>query len=423
MSWEVFKNNVFAQLNGGVSDIDTVASAYATEYDNAIKRGYDKQNLVPLQQGNVDSMKSLIKSALERGLSSKEPYDLIGNFGDAVRAYWMGGQMNTVKVPITPAPGSVSNISVTAHTITNPGMWQAPVNSGVDFKLSEPQVEEIKQELKYYKEKLKTATTEEQGPTEDKINLSEGKLDTGEDVSFEVTFDDEITAAETPGQFNKGNAWPARSGGFGYNSPYTPPTFTPDMKLGEKIVAAARADIGVAMETEGPDNGPRVREILKHVGFDGGNAWCASAVTWWWDTAGAARMPTLENPAWVPNWVNWAKKNGQWSSTPAIGAGVVYDFPNGKPQFGDHIGIVSAIASDGSVTTIEGNTGGSNGQGCYERKANMKFVVGYVWPKPLGGDVPKYIQAPKDANNLINKKVDLKNTEQYSIKGSIGAKK
>jgi hypothetical protein len=422
MSWQQFKDNVLRQVTPGVSDIDTVASVYATEYDNAIKRGYDKINKQTVKEStNIEFMKSMFKMALQKGQSSKEPYDLIGNMGEGVKVYWSGVIMNAgPAIPLTLPIGATANLSATLVSVTNFGEWKGAGSGGGEFKLSQEQIEQAKQELKYYKEKLKTADALEKGPTEDKIRLEEGKLENEEDVS--VPLDGIITGDLTLDQgpaakFDKGTAWPPLSGSFvGGQSPYTPPNFTPNMDLGARIVAAAQADVGVAMETEGEDNGPRVREILAHVNLGGGNAWCASAVTWWWDTAGAERMPTIDNPAWVPNWIAWGKKNGQWSNTPVVGAAIVYDWPNRPQQVGDHIGIVKSIAADGQVTTIEGNTFGSDGkQGCYEKKAHMNCVTGYIWPKAsTAGSFRE--------KNSITKKVDFTG-DQYSIKGQFGPKK
>jgi hypothetical protein len=43
------------------------------------------------------------------------------------------------------------------------------------------------------------------------------EITTDDDGNFEVTFDDEITQAQKPGDFNKGNAWPPRAGGGSFS--------------------------------------------------------------------------------------------------------------------------------------------------------------------------------------------------------------
>jgi hypothetical protein len=127
MSWEIFKNNILAKANNpdSIKDIDTVAKTYAREYDAAIKRGKDTIEGVSLQKGNVDIMEALFKAALQKGLTSTEPYDLVGEMGKGVLAYWGGATMNNFPNPKTLPPGAVSNISVTSNIVMSPGNWQA----------------------------------------------------------------------------------------------------------------------------------------------------------------------------------------------------------------------------------------------------------------------------------------------------------
>lgn len=125
MSWQVFKDNVlrYADNPDSIQDIDTIAKVLATEYDAAIKRGGDTVNKIAVKQGNVDIMTQLFKSALQKGLSSTSPYDLVGELGNGVKAYWVGAILNNYPVPTIPAPGTTSNVSITSATVTNVGQW------------------------------------------------------------------------------------------------------------------------------------------------------------------------------------------------------------------------------------------------------------------------------------------------------------
>jgi hypothetical protein len=90
MSWEIFKQNILniSDRPGNIPDIDTVARAYAVEYDAAIKRGFDTINNIPIEQGDVATMEQLFRIALQNGLTSTGPYDLVGEMGKGVIAYW-----------------------------------------------------------------------------------------------------------------------------------------------------------------------------------------------------------------------------------------------------------------------------------------------------------------------------------------------
>ena len=105
MSWQTFKDNILKLSNSPdtIADIDTVAKTYATEYDAAIKRGKDSLHQISLQKGNVEAMTQLFKAALEKGLTSTAPYDLVGEMGKGVLAYWAGATMNNFPTPKTPA--------------------------------------------------------------------------------------------------------------------------------------------------------------------------------------------------------------------------------------------------------------------------------------------------------------------------------
>jgi hypothetical protein len=125
MSWGIFKQNILRYANDpkSLKDTEDIARVWATEYDAAVKRGYDNVNLVSVKQGNVDLMTELLKIAFDRGLTSKQPYDLVGAMGDAVKAYWSGAVLNEFPIPVVPAPGSTSNIATTTNIVLNVGTW------------------------------------------------------------------------------------------------------------------------------------------------------------------------------------------------------------------------------------------------------------------------------------------------------------
>lgn len=128
MSWSIFKKNVLRvmQRPEAINDIDLVARTFAVEYDAVIRRGGDTINRVSIKTGNVKVMEQLFKSALQKGLTSTRPYDLVGEMGNGVLMYWTGATLNEFPFPIIPAAGSIQNIGVTSNIVTNPGIW-API--------------------------------------------------------------------------------------------------------------------------------------------------------------------------------------------------------------------------------------------------------------------------------------------------------
>jgi hypothetical protein len=131
MSWQIFKDNILRAANNpeGIQSIDQIAELYATEYDAAIKRGGDTLNHIAVLNGNLSTMKELFKIAFLQGQSSTMPYDLVGQLGNGVLAYWAGAELQKFPLPIQPAPGTIVNIAITQANCTIPGVWQPPVNA------------------------------------------------------------------------------------------------------------------------------------------------------------------------------------------------------------------------------------------------------------------------------------------------------
>ncbi len=126
MSWQLFKSNIKRRVDrpDSIENIDEFADLWAREYDAAIKRGRDAANLVTIQQGNVQGMKSLFKVGLQLGgLSSSPSFQLINEFGKGIIIYWTGATMRPLPIPAIPAPGSIQNISVVSNNVTIPGTW------------------------------------------------------------------------------------------------------------------------------------------------------------------------------------------------------------------------------------------------------------------------------------------------------------
>ena len=378
MSWQIFKDNILRYANNpdAIQDIDTIAKVFATEYDAAIKRGGDTINKIAVKQGNVESMTQLFKAALQKGLSSTADYDLVGEMGKGVLAYWSGAILNEFPIPPIPAPGSTTNVSITSNVVNNVGTWQPPLSIGVSASVEASQIMS-QEEIEGAKEDLQSAVDEKQllqeeiqiNPSEEaefklqaveeQIQFQEARLETGENFSAPYEIEDEIIVEETQSEPNSEEL----------------------LNIGLKIVKFAKRDIGTTespLPPNKPENsGARVLEMLRNTGINGPAYWCAAAVTTWYKSAGA-RYPK-PGSASCDVWMSWAKKNNLFSTTPVVGAAVLY----GTSSDAHHIGIVEKI-EDGKIITIEGNTSGGgfnrNGVGVFRKTPNKKGIVGYVLP-------------------------------------------
>lgn len=378
MSWQIFKDNILRYANNpdAIQDIDTIAKVYATEYDAAVKRGSDTLNKIALKQGNVDAMTQIFRAALQKGLSSTADYDLVGEMGKGVLAYWGGAVLNEFPVPTIPAPGSTSNVSIVSNLVNNVGTWQPPLSTAAaaadeasqimsqeEIEGAKEDLESAKQEQALLEEEMQENPSEETEfklqAAEEQIQFQEERLESGENFSAPYESEEEIITEESTEEPNKEEL----------------------LNIGLKIVKFAKRDVGTTespLPPKKPENsGTRVLEMLKTAGINGPAYWCAAAVTTWYKSAGA-KYPK-SGSASCDVWMSWAKKNKLFSTTPVVGAAVLY----GSSSDAHHIGIVESI--DGNrVNTIEGNTSGGgfnrNGVGVFRKSANIKKVIGFVLP-------------------------------------------
>jgi hypothetical protein len=129
MSWQLFKNNLINRICNAkqVPDIEYVAKAFAEEYDAAVKRGGTIPDNIKVTKGNVEAMQTLFVSALQKGLSKTTPYDLVGEMGRGVKAYWATAQLAPFPIPLPTPPqiatNVVANLTSVGNSITNPGTW------------------------------------------------------------------------------------------------------------------------------------------------------------------------------------------------------------------------------------------------------------------------------------------------------------
>jgi len=149
------------------------------------------------------------------------------------------------------------------------------------------------------------------------------------------------------------------------------------MSQQEQIVAVATAELGLI---EGPkDNQTKYQKTNQ--------PWCGAFVNWVFKEVGVK----------IPNCVSTLagatafKKNNAWqdaeSATPEIGDCVFFNFPHDGIDRISHIGIVTQVHTNGTITTIEGNTAPdkkgdqrNGGQVCEKVRAYKKKNRGKVKP-------------------------------------------
>ena len=406
MSLEIFKQNMLSYMQNqpGIDSYGDFAKKLTSEYDMAVKRGFDSVNSITVGKGNTELMEATLNGILATALQQPSgEHPIITNMGPAFIAYWTGATMSAVPPPVIPSPGAVINIAIVSSMITNPGTWQptdiqslepilikASDTTTPTKKVFEDSYALSDEDIAVKKEEVKKATTtlnhpkateEQRDGAREYIEKTQKEIDTKQASSVESNEPINSTPVKIDG--NTDTSCP----------------------IGLKVVEFAKKDVGI-LETgtkanngagmnyggnqaggETPPGKPgRIDTMVQLTGLDNqgqvratgeGYYWCASAVTAWWKSAG---LKTPPGSASCKNWAIWGKKTGTYTKTPKIGAAALYG-PEGKEH---HIGVVAAISKDGKITTIEGNTGGGgfnrNGCGCFVKTPRVSTISGFVIP-------------------------------------------
>jgi hypothetical protein len=88
--------------------------------------------------------------------------------------------------------------------------------------------------------------------------------------------------------------------------------------------------------------------------------WCADFVRWVWDNEG---FDTSELSAAAGSFYVYGQNHGTLSSTPSVGAAVVFDYGGGG--YADHVAIVTAVNPDGTIESVSGDWDGQSGSEAY----------------------------------------------------------
>lgn len=115
--------------------------------------------------------------------------------------------------------------------------------------------------------------------------------------------------------------------------------------------------------------------------------WCAIFISW--AAAKSGNGKNIPKHAYTPAGANWFKSRKQWGQKPRVGAIVYYDTAGlGRIS---HVGVVDKVFSDGSWTSIEGNTNSAGSREGRVVRRQRRRTTG-----KLGGfGYPKYASVPK----------------------------
>jgi hypothetical protein len=134
----------------------------------------------------------------------------------------------------------------------------------------------------------------------------------------------------------------------------TPVTPVSGNSVGARIVAAAAGEVGQAEQPPGSNNSPRIAQYRSATaGAPGPGPWCAYFVSWAARQAGAPLGNQGQGFGSVDQLYSWAQQTGRAYTA---GSGQTPK-PGDLIVFHEHIGIVEGVDANGSIHTIEGNSG------------------------------------------------------------------
>lgn len=142
---------------------------------------------------------------------------------------------------------------------------------------------------------------------------------------------------------------------------------------GQRALAAAQAEVGVAEQPPGSNDAPRIAEYRTATAGSGVGPWCAYFTSWAAAQAGAPLGEVGQGFGSVEAVYAWAQRTGR--AMPA-GPGVVPSPGDLIVWGGRHIGIVESVDPDGSIHTIEGNSSNAVSRRTYG--ADGGGATGYV---------------------------------------------
>ena len=157
-----------------------------------------------------------------------------------------------------------------------------------------------------------------------------------------------------------------------------------------------------------------------------GEPWCAMFVSYCFHEAGLP-LPaeTPKGFAYTPYGAKWFNDNDRWaknSETPKTGYVVFFNWPGNKENRIEHVGIVERVNKDGSIETIEGNTGPDT---CCVMQRHRKVsdgIVGYGIPNySEEDDMPSIEEVQKVVSDmyrlLARGEIDGKRSEAHYEQG------
>lgn len=193
------------------------------------------------------------------------------------------------------------------------------------------------------------------------------------------------------------------------------------MATAKDVMKIAIAEIGYK---ESPKNSNKTK-YGKAYGMDG-VPWCAEYVWWCFDKAKAAKLFFGgKKSAYVPTIADWGIKEKLTVDKSKGQYGDIVCFDWDKNKVSDHIGFIEKKNSDGSYTTIEGNTsiGNDSNGGEVMRRTRYQSQISYIIRPKYDAEKKTTTTTAKKTTTTAKKtttvKVPYKKDKTYKLKGNM----
>jgi hypothetical protein len=140
---------------------------------------------------------------------------------------------------------------------------------------------------------------------------------------------------------------------------------------GQAVLNAVRNEVGVAEQPPGSNDSPRIAQYRQATAGSGVGPWCAYFASWAARQAGVPLGDSGQGFGRVDDVYAWAQKTGK-----AIPAGTGTPQPGDLIVWDEHIGVVESVGTDGSISTIEGNSSDKVSRRTYGSDGGA--AIGYV---------------------------------------------
>ena len=169
------------------------------------------------------------------------------------------------------------------------------------------------------------------------------------------------------------------------------------------LIKKAQSQIGVK---EYPTNSNKVKYNTEYYGkaVSGSDyPWCCVFMWWIFKECGASDLFCGgKKIAYCPTVENYYKGQGRYYKTGQVGDLVLFDFGKGRAS---HIGIVEKVNSDGTYTTIEGNTGNvsqDNGGAVMRKVRSKTYIRGFARPNYIKMQETQTTTSQTKGGNTVN---------------------